>query len=77
MNRVEFDATGFHADMWVIYQGERHYVVSVDFEERLFGLIDDKHDVPADEWKWVRCESVKLASDNISAKILKFPQIKR
>lgn len=77
MNRVEFDATSFHADMWVIYKGVRLYVVSVDFEERLFGLIDDKRDTPADEWKWTRCESVKLAGDITPAKILKSPEIKR
>lgn len=63
MNRAEFDVTGFHANMWVIYKGERRYVAAADFEERLFALIDEKKETPVDEWKWVRCESVKLAGD--------------
>jgi len=63
VNIIEFDTTDFHLNMWVIYKNKRCYVASVNYVERLFALIDEKKQTPADEWNWVRCENVKLAGD--------------
>ena len=68
MNIAEFKETGFHADMWVIYEGERKYIISVSFPEALLGLCDRKEDTPADEWTWVRCESVEIINEQLAAK---------
>lgn len=72
MTLYEFDNTGHHANMWVIYCGEKYYVISANFPERLFALVPEKEYVPLDEWCWVRCENVSL----IKNEILKFPVIK-
>jgi hypothetical protein len=72
MTLYEFDNTGHHANMWVIYCGKKHYVISANFPERLFALVPEKEDVPLDEWCWVRCENVSL----IKNEILNFPAIK-
>ena len=63
MNIEDFKNTRFHADMWVTYNGEMKYVISVDFVEFLFGLADEKSDIPADEWSWARCENVDLIKE--------------
>jgi hypothetical protein len=63
MNIEEFKKTRFHADMWVIYNGEFKYVISVDFVEFLVGLVDEKADIPADEWSWARCENIDLVKE--------------
>lgn len=60
MTLTEFDNTPHHANMWVMYQDEKHYVISVDFQERLFALVEEKEAAPMDEWRWVRCENIEL-----------------
>lgn len=60
MTLTEFDNTPHHANMWVTYQNKKHYVISVDFPERLFALIEEKEAAPLDEWQWVRCENIEL-----------------
>ena len=60
MNIEEFNKTRFSANMFVNYQGKKHYVISVDFEEALFGIVPDKSDYPQEEWLWVRCENAEL-----------------
>jgi len=65
MKRFEFDNLEHHANMWVIHQGKKYYVISVCFPEALFGLVPQKEDYPADEWSWVRCESVELIKNEV------------
>jgi len=60
MSIEEFNKYQHHANMWVMYQGKRKYVISVSFTEALFGLCDDKEETPPDEWSWVRCENVEV-----------------
>jgi hypothetical protein len=60
MNIEQFKNTMWHPDMWVVYNGEFKYVISVDFIECLVGLVDEKKDIPADEWSWARCENIDL-----------------
>lgn len=69
MHAHEFDTHRFHANTWVMYQGERKYVIAVSFDERLLALTDGKADHPADEWLWVRCENATL----ITPQVLAFP----
>lgn len=74
MTSSEFDNTKHHPNMWVIYEGEKHYVIAANFPERLFALVPAKEEeVPADEWSWVRCENVAL----IKSQIIIFPVINR
>jgi len=58
MTRYEFNNSRFHANTWVVYENEMKYVIAIDFEEALFALTDEKANIPAEEWRWVRCESV-------------------
>jgi hypothetical protein len=60
MTQNEFNTMQHHANTFVMYQGKQHYVISVDFREQLFGLVEEKEAVPKDEWLWVRCENVTL-----------------
>tara|TARA_R110002096_G_C14201366_1_gene688979 strand:- start:310 stop:528 length:219 start_codon:yes stop_codon:yes gene_type:complete len=61
MTRVEFNNSRFTANTWVNYDGDVKYVAAISFDEALFALIDQKEDVPVDEWSWVRCENVSIA----------------
>ncbi|USD58944.1 hypothetical protein J4N45_10420 [Vibrio sp. SCSIO 43140] len=62
MTRFEFDNTAFGGNMYAVYEGERKFIVSVNFPERLFGLLPERpaDDDEFDPWEiqWVRCESV-------------------
>lgn len=69
MTPSEFDSFKHHSMMWVMYNGHKKYIISLSFTERLFALVDDRGDFPADEWQWVRCENVEL----ITCKTLNFP----
>ena len=62
MTLEEFNNSRFGANMFVMYQGKDHYVISLDFEEALFGLVPDKNDYDPEEWKWVRCENIVVTS---------------
>ncbi len=63
MTIEEFNKMGFHANMWVMYKGEKHYMISLSFPEALFGLVPTKEDYPPDEWSWVRCENCELITE--------------
>jgi hypothetical protein len=57
MTKEEFDNTKFHADMQCIYKGKTRELISVDFEERLIGLVSESD---PDMCDWVRCENINL-----------------
>ena len=63
MTLEEFNNYKFGANMFVMYQGKDHYVISVDFEEALFGLVPSKEAIDPEYWNWVRCENVTILSD--------------
>lgn len=63
MTREEFAQTRFTANMKAEYKGHIYNVISVNFEEGLFGLFDSEIDFDGnDDLFWVRCESVKLVT---------------
>lgn len=62
MTQDEFDKTRFGLYTWVMYEGQKRYVIAVNFPERLLGLCDEKEDVEPDEWIWVRCENVQIVN---------------
>lgn len=67
MTIEEFDSIGWGANMSVEYNGKEREVASVNFEEKLIGLLpleeleepdeDDYMPLPFD---WVRCENCTL-----------------
>jgi len=63
----EFNNTGFTGNMFARYDNDVWFVMSVDFQEALFGLTPHKKECPADEWRWCRCENVEL----IESKVIK------
>lgn len=74
MTHDEFDNTGFTGNMFAIHDGEKKFVMSCNFPERLFGLLPEKPDSnfsDADMWQvdWVRCENV---TEIIRPEILNF-----
>jgi hypothetical protein len=61
MTREEFKNTRFGNGMKVNYKGVIAKIVSVDFEEDLFGiLLKDNEQEDDFELTWVRCESCAL-----------------
>ena len=60
----EFYNTRFGGNMFCTYQGQKKFIMSVSFEEALFGLTDEKADIHPEEWIWVRCENIELIKDN-------------
>ncbi|ELP8149095.1 hypothetical protein QTU67_003386 [Vibrio cholerae] len=62
MTPHQFDELGFGGQMWAIHKGVRKFVISVDFQERLFGLLPERPKEFTDyDWRsveWVRCENV-------------------
>lgn len=60
MNRATFNTMEHHAHMYAMYEGAKHYVIASNFNEGLFALVPERKQTPADEWQWVRCESVEL-----------------
>lgn len=66
MTQQEFDNTGFHKGMQVNYDGGEYWVRSVNFRERLLGLlpsflsVDDAARADDYEIDWVRCESCTI-----------------
>ena len=51
--------------MYVMYEGVKHYVIASNFTEGLFALVPERAPTPADEWQWVRCESVELVKTGV------------
>lgn len=57
MTRHEFDNINWGANMKAIYAGNIYLISSVNFKERLLGLLDND-----DGLMWVRCENINLVS---------------
>lgn len=61
MTIQEFDKTGWTGKMKGIYKKEIFNIASVDFEEKLIGLLLPCNELKDDfELTWVRCENVEL-----------------
>jgi hypothetical protein len=64
MTQEEFDNTGYHAGMKVEYQQMRYLIAQVNFEERLFGLVEEgdlyAYERGLAQADWVRCENCTL-----------------
>lgn len=74
MTPEQFDETGFGGNTYAVHNGEKKFVISIHFPERLFGLLPEKpgNDFSdADMWQveWVRCENV---TEIIRPEIIKF-----
>ena len=65
MHRAIFNTIKHHAHMYVMYEGVKHYVIASNFSEGLFALVPERDHIPADEWQWVRCESVELIKTGV------------
>lgn len=58
MTLQEFDATSWGSKMFAAYHGHIYRIASVDFEERLIGLLhEDRNEQTI---LWVRCENATL-----------------
>ena len=56
MEAKEFDEMKFHDRMKLLYKGNKHDLMSVDFEERLLA-----YNIETDEdLRWVRCENAQV-----------------
>jgi len=62
MTQLEFEKIKFGASMRVKYRGSFYGIVSVNFYEKLLGIIEGAAtgDDSADDLIWVRCENVEL-----------------
>lgn len=71
MTPEQFDNTGFSGNMYAMHDGERKFVVSCNFPERLFGLLPEKPDGEFDAWEieWVRCENI---TEIVKPQVIKF-----
>ncbi len=62
MTAEEFDKTGFTGQMKCRYKLQEYDIISVDFEERLFGI--DESETYEDEGffglHWKRCENITI-----------------
>jgi hypothetical protein len=64
MSIEDFDKTRWGAGMKVTYHGKERDIASVDFQEKLIGLVEDNEIGDPDEESsldWVRCENCELA----------------
>jgi hypothetical protein len=63
MTPQEFDNTGFGSGMKVIYKDSEYLLGSVDFEERLIGIVTEEDFKSGDyTYDWIRCENCELIS---------------
>lgn len=74
MTPEQFDSTGFCGNMYATHENEKKFIMSVNFPERLFGLLPEKPDgsfTDADMWQveWVRCENI---TEIIKPQVLSF-----
>ena len=60
MTITDFNNARHGANQFAMYDGKKYYVISVDFRESLFALVNDDEHTPPDEWMWCRCENVDL-----------------
>ncbi|MDF5393032.1 hypothetical protein P3693_23635 [Vibrio parahaemolyticus] len=61
MDFEQFDNTKFCGNMWAVHNGDKKFVVTANFPERLFGLLPEKPNYDFDDEgmiEWVRCENV-------------------
>lgn len=61
MDFEQFDNTKFCGNMWAVHNGDKKFVVTANFPERLFGLLPEKPNSDFDDEgmiEWVRCENV-------------------
>lgn len=58
MTVEEFNKTGWSKGMNCLYQGKKHQIRSLDFDEKLVGIVVDHSDDPA----WVRCENITVCA---------------
>ncbi len=63
MTIEEFNNKRFGGNMFCTHQGEKKFIMSVDFNEALLGLTNEQEDIPPEEWEWVRCENVTILED--------------
>lgn len=62
MTIEEFDIMKFRAGMNFFYHGKVRKIASVNFEEKLIGVIEDEYD--PNEISWARCENVTVAKSD-------------
>lgn len=62
MTIEEFDSYYFGCGMQVTYRGSLYAIVTINFQEKLFGLYDglNAHDCEDGDVVWVRCESAEI-----------------
>lgn len=62
MTQEEFATTYFGCGMQAIYLGSVYAIVTINVQEKLFGLYDglNANDCEDQDVIWVRCESVEL-----------------
>lgn len=62
MTQQEFDKTYFGCGMQAAYLGSVYAIVTINVQERLFGLYDglNAQDCEDSDVIWVRCESMEL-----------------
>ena len=58
MTIEDFNKTGFRAGDNGIYKNKEYEIASLDFEEKLIGLLGVCEGGEDDDITWVRCESV-------------------
>lgn len=64
MTIEEFNTTGFTGKMRCTYKGEEYLLASVDFEEKLIGILLPDNEFKDDhELSWVRCENIELITN--------------
>ena len=62
MEVADFDKALFSAGMTAEYKGELYAIASINFEEKLFGLIEIEctENCSDDDVFWVRCENAEV-----------------
>lgn len=63
MTIEEFNKTGFTGCMKAMYKGQAYEIASVDFEEKLIGLVLNIPGSEEGEVSWVRCENCEIVND--------------
>lgn len=53
----QFNSMSFSVGCQVVYMGKKYAVLSIDFEEALFGISDTDDN---DELSWKRCENCEF-----------------
>ncbi len=64
MTQEEFNATGWGFNMQAVYQGGTYAIGSVDFGEKLVGLLEATGGEEDGHITWVRCENIALTNES-------------